>query len=335
MYYVCKYELHLNINYNVTIYSTISIQNNERLHMITVNIMGGLGNQLFQIFATIATALRNNDTFFFMRYIRLPGNPGHIRKTQWDTLFKSLDPYITNVNDITNAAFQKLPIWKETSFEYNELPTSTRQLDKPLRLYGYFQSEKYFVSKYTEICEMIQLNANQELIKNECSREEWSREIRGNNPVEKTRQLISMHFRIGDSVLNPHIHPILDIVYYKNALNYMISILNASTPLSILVFYEECDQNTVYKNVAILQREFSTYNIKFYFIDVKIEDWKQLLMMSICDHNIIANSTFSWWGAYFNANTQKVVCYPNIWFGPGVSYNTKDLCPDSWIKITA
>jgi hypothetical protein len=303
--------------------------------MISVNIMGGLGNQLFQIFATIATALRNNDTFFFMRYIRLPGNPGHIRKTLWDTFLTSLNPYITNVTDITNAAFQKLPIWKESSFEYNELPTSTRQLDKPLRLYGYFQSEKYFVSKYTEICDIIQLHAKQELIKSECSKEEWSSEIRGNNMVEKTRQLISMHFRIGDYVLNPHIHPILDILYYKNALNYIFSILNASTPLSILVFYEECDQITVYKNVAILQREFSKHNIKFYFIDVKIEDWKQLLMMSICDHNIIANSTFSWWGAYFNANTQKVVCYPNIWFGPGVSYNTKDLCPDSWIKITA
>jgi hypothetical protein len=127
--------------------------------------MGGLGNQLFQIFATIATALRNNDTFFFMRYIKLPGNPGHIRKTEWDTIFNSLDPYITNVNDITNAAFRKLPIWKETSFEYNQLPTRTRHLDQPLRLYGYFQSEKYFADKYHDICKIIQLHKQQMIIK--------------------------------------------------------------------------------------------------------------------------------------------------------------------------
>ena len=325
--------------------------------MISVNIMGGLGNQLFQIFATIATALRNNDTFFFMRYINLTGNPGHIRKTHWDTLFKSLDPYITNVNDTTNAAFRKLPIWKETSYEYNELPTSTRQLDKPLRLYGYFQSEKYFVSKYKDICHIIQLNANQELIKNECLSEEWASEIYG-NPA-KTRQLVSMHFRIGDSVFNPHIHPIMNLSYYRNALSYIISVIpiptqiptpiptpiptqiptpiptQIPTQISILVFYEPCDKMTVYQNVAALQQEFADKDVVFHFVNNEIEDWKQLLMMSICDHNIIANSTFSWWGAYFNANPKKVVCYPNVWFGPGVSHNTKDLCPASWVKITA
>ena len=295
--------------------------------------MGGLGNQLFQIFATIATALRNNDTFFFMRYINLTGNPGHIRKTHWDTLFKSLDPYITNVNDTTNAAFRKLPIWKETSYEYNELPTSTRQLDKPLRLYGYFQSEKYFVSKYKDICDIIQLNANQELIKNECLSEEWASEIYG-NPA-KTRQLVSMHFRIGDSVFNPHIHPIMNLSYYRNALSYIISVIPTPTQISILVFYEPCDKMTVYQNVAALQQEFADKDVVFHFVNNEIEDWKQLLMMSICDHNIIANSTFSWWGAYFNANPKKVVCYPNVWFGPGVSHNTKDLCPASWVKITA
>ena len=295
--------------------------------------MGGLGNQLFQIFATIATALRNNDTFFFMRYINLTGNPGHIRKTHWDTLFKSLDPYITNVNDTTNAAFRKLPIWKETSYEYNELPTSTRQLDKPLRLYGYFQSEKYFVSKYKDICDIIQLNANQELIKNECLSEEWASEIYG-NPA-KTRQLVSMHFRIGDSVFNPHIHPIMNLSYYRNALSYIFSVIPTPTQISILVFYEPCDKMTVYQNVAALQQEFADKDVVFHFVNNEIEDWKQLLMMSICDHNIIANSTFSWWGAYFNANPKKVVCYPNVWFGPGVSHNTKDLCPASWVKITA
>ena len=55
--------------------------------------------------------------------------------------------------------------------------------------------------------------------------------------------------------------------------------------------------------------------------------------MSCCQHNIIANSTFSWWGAYFNSNNNKIVCYPDTWFQPSVIHNTKDLFPDEWNKI--
>ena len=76
-------------------------------------------------------------------------------------------------------------------------------------------------------------------------------------------------------------------------------------------------------------------DIQFHFVRDTIADWQQMLLMSVCDHNIIANSTFSWWGAYFNTNPQKVVCYPSVWFGPGVAHNTMDLCPESWAKIDA
>jgi len=57
-----------------------------------------------------------------------------------------------------------------------------------------------------------------------------------------------------------------------------------------------------------------------------------MLLMSVCDHTIIANSTFSWWGAYFNQNPGKMVCYPDTWFGPALKHDTRDLCPTDWIK---
>ena len=59
-----------------------------------------------------------------------------------------------------------------------------------------------------------------------------------------------------------------------------------------------------------------------------------MLLMSCCNHNIIANSTFSWWGAYFNNNTSKTITYPDQWFGPKLSEkNIDDLCPNDWNKI--
>ena len=65
-----------------------------------------------------------------------------------------------------------------------------------------------------------------------------------------------------------------------------------------------------------------------------IQDWEQLLLMSLCNHNIIANSTFSWWGAYFNTNPGKIVCYPSVWFGSKcINNSTRDLFPENWIKI--
>ena len=56
--------------------------------------------------------------------------------------------------------------------------------------------------------------------------------------------------------------------------------------------------------------------------------------MSLCQHNIVANSSFSWWGAYFNQNPSKIVTYPSKWFGPAHGNNkTDDLFPESWVKI--
>ena len=69
-------------------------------------------------------------------------------------------------------------------------------------------------------------------------------------------------------------------------------------------------------------------------MDDFIPDWQQMLLMSICNDNIIANSTFSWWGSYFNENPDKIVCYPGVWFGPKLTQNnTVDLFPEDWKKI--
>ena len=66
--------------------------------------------------------------------------------------------------------------------------------------------------------------------------------------------------------------------------------------------------------------------------DGKLEDFEELILMSHCQHNIIANSSFSWWGAWLNNNPNKIVMAPKQWFITK-KMNTIDLIPDSWIKI--
>jgi hypothetical protein len=189
--------------------------------MLTITIMGGLGNQLFQVFTTIAAALRNRDTFFFMNYERLPGNPGHPRYTHWSTILRGLQRHLTPSNAVTDKMFNTLPRWDEIGFAYNPVPTETVKYIKPLRLHGYFQSEKYFKEEYAEVCEMIQLAKQQTWIKNIYGSEVWSHDYSGS--PEKKRILVSTHFRIGDSVQNLHIHPVMSLDYYYNAISHIIA----------------------------------------------------------------------------------------------------------------
>ena len=307
--------------------------------MITITIMGGLGNQLFQIFTTIATALRNKDTFFFMQYEELEGKPGHPRYTFWSTIFRGLRKYLTPANEATERMFSTLPRWDEIGFHYTATPTETAKYTKPLRLQGYFQSDKYFVDKYAEVCDIIQIKQQQNWIKQLYGNESWSNEYIGN--PDKKRVLVGVHFRIGDYVQNPHIHPLMTVDYYCRAIDFMISAnedKNAS--YTFLVFYEPCDKDIVLKNMADVKEQCSRgsnvtngRDIQFHFVRDTIADWQQILLMSLCDHNIIANSTFSWWGAYLNANQRKIVCYPSLWFGPGVPHDTRDMFPETWKKI--
>ena len=86
------------------------------------------------------------------------------------------------------------------------------------------------------------------------------------------------------------------------------------------------------RTIDRLEKEFPEY--KFIRGENKLEDWEQMLFMSCCHHNIIANSSFSWWAAYFNFWPDKIICYPSIWFGEIARNNTKDLCPPQWNRIS-
>jgi hypothetical protein len=279
--------------------------------MITCNLMGGLGNQIFQIFATISYAIKSRNDFKFTNAETLGGGSSTIRNTYWNSFFSRLKHFTTD-------SFPQMKIIREKDFTFIELPFY-ETINNNVLIYGYFQSYKYFEENYEIICRMIGL---EQMKDNLLKKINYESEILDN--------AVSMHFRIGDYKNIQHVHPIMTKEYYEKCLNYIQSI-DSNTKFTIFYFCEDTDLDDVLDKINYLSTKFSDYN--FVRGEKNLSDWEQMLLMSCCHHNIIPNSSFSWWGAYFNSYVDKIVCYPSTWFGPAAPHNTKDLCPSNWIQI--
>ena len=285
--------------------------------ILSCKLMGGLGNQLFQIFATISLALSANKVFLFPYSDVL--TTGITRRTYWYSLLDKLFTHTTwSRTETDNPRIFSFPEIGEKGFEYDELIAIRVNLEKnPACLHGYFQSYKYFEKHYETIIQLIGLRAKQEDIRNKTTL------LHGGTPT------VSLHFRLGDYVEKQSHHPIMSIKYYMGALTHIIDQVGSDT-FRVIYFGEKDDETTIKICIQILAKKFP--HLEFVKADLE-EDWEQMLLMSCCTHNVIANSSFSWWGAYFNRDPKKIVCYPARWFGPALHHDTKDLCPSSWQKI--
>jgi hypothetical protein len=287
--------------------------------MITCKLCGGLGNQLFQIFTTISYAFKYSKPFFFLNNYQLGdgSNGSTIRYTYWDTFLISLKPFLKNKNQIP-----KLTIISEKDFVFQEI--QKREGNYGILLVGYFQRPKYYNNYKEFICKLLKIDLKKMLVKNK---------VKIN--FDKIHS-ISMHFRFGDYKFYPNLYTLLPEEYYKNALNIIVNQIKTceienKKEKMVLYFCE---------NDSILEVEEIINNLKIHFSEVifiradfGLEDWEQMLLMSLCEHNIIANSTFSWWGAYLNSNVEKMICYPEEWFSPKANKDASDLFLEDWIKI--
>lgn len=130
----------------------------------------------------------------------------------------------------------------------------------------------------------------------------------------KEIEKVSIHIRRGDYLNNPNYHTILGKDYYEEAISLF-------PDKQFLVFSDDlkwCRENFLGE--------------RFHFMDQE-DDLRQIIAMSLCQHNIIANSSFSWWGAWLNKNETKKVIAPKNWFGPHANLETKDLYCQDWIVI--
>lgn len=165
-------------------------------------------------------------------------------------------------------------------------------------LYGYFQSEKYFYNISDSIKEDFSfLNTDDETLSN------------FNN-----KEIVSIHVRRGDYLGLQTYHPIVSMDYYKKAMSFFKG-------CSFLLFSDDiewCKSEETFQECTIIEGS----------------DSNSMYLMSKCNHNIIANSSFSWWSAWLNNNPNKKIIAPKNWFGPSYSsYNMSDLYPESWEVI--
>ncbi|WP_407494294.1 alpha-1,2-fucosyltransferase [Pseudooceanicola sp. MF1-13] len=175
-------------------------------------------------------------------------------------------------------------------------------------LHGYWQSEKYFGRHSAQIRQDFALPAptgrNAEL-------------------ADQIAQApsVSLHVRRGDYVGNAT-HGICDQAYYDRALQALLPQLS-DAPV-IYVFSDEPDwarDNLILPGQKVV-------------IDHNGEDadFEDMRLMSLCDHNILANSSFSWWGAWLNANPDKIVVGPKTWFS-NPKLSNPDILPQDWLRV--
>lgn len=185
------------------------------------------------------------------------------------------------------------------------------KIKSDLYLDGYWQSEKYFLKNASQIKKDFIFN-----FKESGTDELLKHHILGSNSV-------SIHVRRGDYISNPSAikkHGVCSLEYYYSAIQLISTQLK--TP-SFFVFSDDIDWAR--NNIK------TTLPMQFVPNNVGTNSFKDMYFMSQCKHNIIANSSFSWWSAWLNAHPKKLVVSPKLWFLDKT--NTSDLIPESWISI--
>lgn len=201
-------------------------------------------------------------------------------------------------SDIMN----RLKLFQEVNFNYDE---SVFKCVDNVDFKGNFQSEKYFYDIKDQI-------NNDFTFKKEIL-EKSQNQI---NAIKSKKEIVSIHVRRGDYVNLQDYHPLCSIEYYLKSIEKFDG-------CEFLCFSDDIEWcKDAFKDVKNISYSCSNNP----YID--------LCTMTLCDHNIIANSSFSWWGAWLNKNKNKKIIAPIKWFGKNYDYlNINDLIPEGWTKI--
>lgn len=294
--------------------------------MIIVKLMGGLGNQMFQYAAGKRLAkLHKTELKLDKGILGKPVQEGVTpREVELDLLRVNLlwasRQEIDSYRNKGSGKYLRV-MQRKFPFLFREMYLAEsghgyysrfNQLPSKVYLDGFWQSEKYFadirqilLSEFKPMENLSGLNS------------EWISNIKSCNSV-------SVHIRRGDYVTNTqanHFHGVLPMSYYHDAVSFITKDI-----MNPVFFVFSDDPNWVKDNFRL---DYPTYIISHNMARNSVFD---LELMSACQHNIIANSSFSWWGAWLNASPQKIVVAPKFWFRDNPSL-ADDLIPSSWHRL--
>ena len=269
--------------------------------MIVVRLEGGLGNQLFN--------------YAFGRFLAEKHHTELKLDISWFKNFQKSHHTVcklSNFNIIENFATEdetkNLPIVNDTDITSVFIP-EFKNTSNNVIISGLFQSEKYFI----EIADIIR------------------KEFALKNPLHKNSKFwaekilradcaVALHMRLGDYI-SPNSRQMRGVVYPEYFLECINELKKNYPQITLFIFSDELNW----------ARENLKFDVPTEFVEGCEVDYEELYLMSICKHNIIANSTFAWWSAWLNQNPDKKIFTPYPWHFNGHGGNT--LVPEDWIKI--
>lgn len=262
---------------------------------------GRLGNQLFEIAATIGIAIDNNDIAVFHEWYC------HYTKKNMSQFFKN------PISDTLSKEFSAVT-HKESTFHYTPISYTG---DNIILIHSYFQSEKYF--KRHESLIRWYFEPSETMVKR----------LNAKYGEILSKEMCSIHVRIGDYADNAY-HAGCDMDYYNTAIEYVKKNVKVE---NFVVFSDNikwCKEHFP-PDFIYIENELVETGIESIY-RTNDSDVEELFLMSMCKHNIIANSSFSWWGSWLNKNSDKIVIAPKQWFGTA-DLNTDDVYTNNMIKL--
>jgi len=292
--------------------------------MIIIKLQGGLGNQMFQyafglsIANKLYTILYLDLSFFKENHGLTP------RKYELELFNNSIniagDELISRFlrPGFVQKVFNKTGIYKTTICRENTLRFNDDvfEVKPPAYFEGFFQSEQYY-------------NADEELIRKTFTfKSPLNQESqRVADTLKQQPNTVSIHVRRGDyvsSTIANNLHGVCSANYYQNAIALIKSKINDP----IFYFFSDDPEWVSQYLLPIVD------NAKLVSHNQQTDCWQDMALMSKCKHHIIANSSFSWWGAWLNPDKEKIVIAPEKWFNTGTEYfNAADIVPSKWTRL--
>lgn len=289
-----------------------------------INIIGGLGNQMFQHAAGRALALEKgiscsldisdftnyklHQGFELQRVFGCPLPSADSAEVKAILGWQSSPPMRRLLAKPALSALRRRGLVIEPHLNYWQ---GLKEVPEDSYLIGYWQSERYF-------CDAAQTIRDDFTFRTMMS----SRNAALAEQIQQANS-VSLHVRRGDYVKNSGMsatHCLCSLDYYRSAMHHIEEHLERP---AYFVFSD--DIPWVKANLAIKQ--------SCVYVDHNhgAESYNDMRLMSMCKHQIIANSSFSWWGAWLNTHRGKIVVAPRRWFT--VSSDVRDLIPDAWVAL--